>query len=365
MVWIYTVTATIAFLYFIIVMIFIIGWNKINPFVPKGNEQIKTLISVVVACKNEEKHIRQLISCMAQQSNQNFEFILVNDHSSDATKNYIKAAQISFPKIVLIDSIGHGKKKAQREGILQAKGDIIVVTDADCLPSYHWLESIYCYQKKTSCDLIISPVKLSGKESIFSYLQVLEFTSLVGAAAGSAGAGMPILCNGANLAFTKKMWEKCQNDLHDEQQSGDDMFLLESVKRRGGTIRFLKSESAFVTTKQAETLKEFVIQRRRWTSKSSSFRDWQVILTALVVLSICILMLGLFTLSFYQTNYLILFSILFIFKYVIDSLYLINLGKFFQLNHIWLFDVLLSVIYPFYIVLTAFSTFLIKQKKWK
>jgi cellulose synthase/poly-beta-1,6-N-acetylglucosamine synthase-like glycosyltransferase len=363
--WIYIATASVAFLYFIIIMIFIIGWNKINPFVPKGNEKIETLISVVVACKNEEKHIRQLISCMAQQSNQNFEFILVNDHSTDATRNYIKAAQASFPKIVLIDSVGHGKKKAQREGILKAQGEIIVVTDADCLPSYHWLESIYCFQKKNSCDLIISPVKLSGKESIFSYLQVLEFTSLVGAAAGSTGAGMPILCNGANLAFTKKMWEKCQNDLHEEQQSGDDMFLLESVKKRGGTIRFLKSESAFVTTKQAESLKEFIVQRRRWTSKSSSYKDWQIILTALAVLGICILMLGLFTLSFYHTNYLMLFLMLFIFKYIVDSLFLVNLGKFFQLNHIWIFDILLSILYPFYVVLIAISSFLIIPKKWK
>jgi biofilm PGA synthesis N-glycosyltransferase PgaC len=363
--WIYWGIGAIAFFYFVIVCIFIIGWNRISPFVPKGNEQINRLISVVVPCRNEEKHIRQLISCMAQQSNQNFELILVNDHSTDATKNYIKAAQATFPRIVLLDAVGVGKKKALKEGILQAQGELIVLTDADCLPSYHWLESISCFQRKSSSDLIICPVKLSGKESVLSYLQVLEFTSLVGAAAGSAGAGMPILCNGANLAFRKRIWMQCQDDLHEELQSGDDMFLLESIKRRRGTIRFLKSESAFVTTKQAETVKEFIVQRRRWTSKSTSYKDWQVIFTALVVLLMSLTMLGLFTLSFYQTNFLLLFSGLFIFKYVIDSMFLSNLAKFFQLNNIWLFSILLSILYPFYIVFTVLSTLFVKPKRWK
>ena len=268
MVWVLSLTALIAFLYVTLIALFFIGWKRIYAFVPKGNESINMLISVVVPCRNEEKHIRNLIACMAQQSNQNFELILVNDHSVDATRNYIKIAQQTFPKIQVIDAVGHGKKNALKEGIMQANGSLIITTDADCLPSYHWLESIACYQRKNNCDLIICPVKLSGKDSIFSYLQVLEFTSLVASAAGSAGVGMPVLCNGANLAFKKSVWLRLRNELRNDLQSGDDIFLLESVKRSKGKIKFLKSESAFVTTKQAATFSELLRQRRRWSSKT-------------------------------------------------------------------------------------------------
>lgn len=362
--WVFDVTILIGFLYFILISIFFIGWKRIYAFVPKGNESLQSLISVVVPCRNEEAHVRQLIACMAQQSNQNYELILVNDHSVDATRNYIKAAQLSFGKLQLIDAEGYGKKNAIKEGILQCKGNLIVTTDADCLPSYHWLESIACFQRKNNCDLIICPVKLSGKDSFLSYLQVLEFTSLVASAAGASGVGMPILCNGANLVFTKKAWLASQNDLHPEEQSGDDMFLLESIKRKKGKIRFLKSESSFVTTKQAESFSELLRQRRRWSAKSRFYTDWQLIFTALIVLSICSLILLLGALSFYKLIYLYAFLGLFTFKFLLDGIFLSTVKKFFQLNNIWFFSFLLSLFYPFYIVFVAVSSLVFRPKKW-
>lgn len=357
-------TAFVSLLYFALVLTFSMGWKRIYPFVPKGNEVLTSLISVVVACRNEDGHIRQLIACLAQQSNQNFELILVNDHSTDATRKYIKAAQTQYPKILLVDAVGYGKKNALKEGIREAKGNLIVTTDADCLPSYHWLESIASFQRRNNCDMIICPVKLSGKDSVFAYLQVLEFTSLVASAAGAAGAGMPVLCNGANLAFTRKAWLACQEDLHPEEQSGDDIFLLESVKKRGGKIRFLKSESAFVTTAQAENLSELIKQRRRWSAKSRLYTDWQLIFTASTVFVTSLLLVLLAALSFYRINYLYVFVGLFFFKYVVDSVFLSTVSKFFQLNTIWLYSFLLSIFYPFYIVFVAVSSLAFRPKKW-
>lgn len=165
--------------YVVLIFIFYLGWNKIYAFVPKGNEQNSTPISVTVPCKNEAKTIRALIACIAQQSNQNLELIIVDDHSKDNTRKYIQQAQELYSKIVFIQAEGNGKKNALREGIMASTSELIVTTDADCLPSFHWLESIVTYQSRNEADLIICPVKLSGKDSFFSYLQILEFTSLV------------------------------------------------------------------------------------------------------------------------------------------------------------------------------------------
>jgi len=363
--WLFFSAALICILYFALISIFITGWRSIKGFVPKGDELIRTKISVVVACKNEENHVRQLISCLAQQSIQNFELILVNDHSMDATRNYIKGAQISYPKIKLLDATGTGKKNGMKEGILYSSGELIITTDADCIPSYHWVESIACFYEKYKSDLIISPVKLSCDNSLFSNLQVLEFTSLIASGAGSAGAGMPVLCNGANLAFSKKSWLNSQNDLHEDEMSGEDMFLLESIKKRGGTIRFLKSESAFVTTEPSGTLVDFMKQRRRWTSKSSAYTDWQIILTACVILFMNLLLVSLMALSFFYLKALIVCVSIFLFKYVLDTIFLFSVRNFFQLNNIGIYSFLLSFIYPFYIVFIAFSTLVIKPIKWK
>lgn len=359
------IAVVICFLYLIIILTFIIGWKRVFSYEPKGIDTFNTMISIVVACKNEQESILSLIASVAQQSYPNYELIMVNDHSTDATRNFIKTAQITLPNIVLIDAKGFGKKNALREGILRAKSNLIVTTDADCLPSYHWLEAIVTFLNRYPCDLLICPVGLSEKDNLFSRIQALEFSSLVGAAAGSAGAGMPILCNGANLAFEKKMWLKSQKDLHNEEQSGDDIFFLESVKKQGGKIRFLKSEAAFVKTKPPKNIGEFISQRRRWAGKSKIYTDWQIIFTAFIVLSISILSLTLLIMAITDPVYLIVYAAIFVFKYTLDTHFLYLVRRFFQLDRIWAYALALSVIYPFYIVVVAFSSYFFKPRKWK
>jgi len=363
--WIVIGSAVIYGFYLVLVSIFYKGWRQIAVFVPKGDEVIRIKISVIVACRNEKNHIRQLISCLAQQSFQEFELIIINDHSVDATRNYIKSAQETYPKIQLVDAAGFGKKNALIEGINISTGDLIITTDADCLPSYHWLESIACFYDKNPCDLIICPVKFSGKDNLFSNLQSLEFTSLIASGAGAAGAGMPVLCNGANLAFAKKSWKDSRSCLHEEEMSGDDMFLLESIKKRKGVIRFLKSESAFVTTQPSGTLIEFIKQRRRWASKSSAYTDWQIIFTAGIVFLVNLEMVTLLMLSFVYPACFFVFVALFLAKSLLDTFFLNSVKTFFQLNNVWIYSFLLSVIYPFYIVFIAISTLLVKPDKWK
>ena len=363
--WLFLFTALILILYVALLSFFFIGWRRIPVFVVNENEVIITKISVIVACRNEEDHIQQLLSCLAQQSYQDFELIVVNDHSVDATRELILSAQTTFPTIKLLDAVGFGKKNALKEGIYCSTGDLIVTTDADCMPSHLWLETIVSFYGKYPADLIICPVKLSVKDSLFSKLQLLEFSSLIASGAGAAGAGMPIMCNGANLAFTKSCWLVSQNDLHEEELSGDDMFLLESSKKRRGIIRFLKSESAFVMTEPSGTLGEFIKQRRRWTSKSPAYTDWQIILTAFAVLSINIVSLILLLISFFSSTVLIVFLSAFLLKYILDTFFLYSVRSFFQINNIWIYSFILSVLYPFYVVYVAFSTFLFKPGTWK
>lgn len=355
----------VCILYFFMILSFIGGWKQIPSYEPKGIDDLDFPVSVVIPCKNEQENIVKLITCLAQQSYQNFELIVVNDHSTDGTRNYVKAAQTNYQNIKIIDAKGFGKKNALKEGITKASSDLIITIDADCMPSYHWVEAIASFYKRFRCDLIICPVGLSDKDTLFSRIQALEFSSLVGTAAGSAGAGRPILCNGANLAFTKEIWLKSQKDLHTEVQSGDDIFLLESVKKARAKIRFMKSEAAFVKTKPPQSLREFINQRRRWAGKSKLYTDWQMIYTAFIVLAICSLSLVFLAMSVHKWQYIIGFAAIFIFKYSLDTRFLYYVRRFFQLDRIWAYSLLLSLLYPFYVVFIGFSSYFLKPNKWK
>jgi cellulose synthase/poly-beta-1,6-N-acetylglucosamine synthase-like glycosyltransferase len=341
------------------------GWQKIDQFEPVENKNINTFVSVIVPCRNEESNLQELFSVLAQQSHQYFELIVVNDHSTDATQSLIRELKSSFPKVKLINAIGYGKKNAIKEGIYASKADLIITLDADAVPTVRWLDAIVKFQVKFPCDLIICPVKMEKTHNFWLRLQAIEFISLIASGAGAAGNNMPVLCNGANLAFTRRTWNISQTDLHEEELSGDDIFLLESVKKHHGVIRFLKSEAALVTTRPATTLHDFLHQRRRWASKSSSYTDKQLIAVTLIVFLTVLAELILFGQSFFDGKYGTVLGIFFILKFSIDISFLYQVRKFFHLKNIFIESMVLSLIYPFYAVFVGISGFLFKPSNWK
>jgi len=132
-------------------------------------------------------------------------------------------------------------------------------------------------------------VRLSPATGWFGAFQSLEFASLIAAAAGSAGAKVPLLANGANLAFEKEAFMQVGGFSGNSNfPSGDDIFLLQSVKKQFGasSVKFIKSKAALVTTPPQESLKGFLNQRLRWVSKNKGYRDgWVLFSGALVYLA--------------------------------------------------------------------------------
>jgi len=354
-------------LYVLLILIFTVGWIRIPEFHPTDFfDSPLPDVSVVIACRNEEKNLNKLLDALHNQTFKNFELIIVNDHSTDATSGILESAKALFPEIQIVDSTGYGKKEAIKEGILHAKSGFIITTDADCFPVPTWIETICRYQLQHSADLIICPVRIWPVKTLFERLQQIEFATLVGTGAGAAGVGMPIMCNAANLAYTKKAWYDSQTELHEEEISGDDMFLLLSIKRRRGVIRYLPSEKAMVNTLGSGTIHLFIQQRARWTSKSPAYSDWQLILTAVLVLltsfSLVFLLIG----SFFSVIYSISLAISFSLKLIIDGVFISRIRKSLNPDFSLPAFLLMSVIYPFYIVTIVIYTLLKKNSlKWK
>jgi len=372
-----TAAAILTALYLILIRIFRKGWDKTFLFrLKKSEKEYFSRISIVAACKNEEKNLPDLINALKAQTYQDFELILINDHSTDRTEEIMQQSLGFFQNAVYINSQGKGKKSALAEGIERASGDLIITTDADCTPKKTWVETIAGFQAKYSADLIVCPVRLSDEKGlekpkeIFARLQQIEFASLIASAAGAVGAQMPIMCNGANLAFTKKAWLESRADLKPEEPSGDDIFLLQSIKKRGGNICFLRSEKAFVETKPSENLRTFIRQRRRWAGKSTAYTDWQAIAAACVVFGVCLAQLMLLAFAFTNELYLYFFLLFFALKFWADAKFLHSVSGFFSLTwkaegkSVFFYSLCLSVVYPFYVVFTALSSVFFKSKKW-
>lgn len=351
MIWI-IISIFIAFIYVFCIFGAYLGWQKTSNYHP--NKQVKqSLVSVLVAFRNEEKNLSHLLRCLSLQTYANVEFILVNDHSTDEFSAFFSDSNPNLFRC--INAKGFGKKNAIREGIEQAKGKLIVCTDADCLPSAKWIETIHSFWQENHSDIVICPVKLVHNNSLFQQLQSLEFISLIASGIGFAGIKMPIMCNGANIAFTKKQWLKSKNDLQENKASGDDMFLLLSAKRQKAKIDVLKSENALIETSAQKSFKDFFNQRKRWASKNTSYNDWQVNTVSAIVFFTCFILLTSATISLFSPLFLYPTTILFLSKLFADTFFLSRVIPFFKEKSLLRYIPLLSLLYPFYIVTTAIS----------
>lgn len=354
--------------YLSLIVVFIRGWNKTLFFdaetTPTQQESAQDKPSVVICCRNEAHHLPALIDALKSQSCKSYELIWVNDHSTDQTQEVLEKSLIHFTDAKIIQSPVPGKKQAQRAGILAAKGDFIITTDADCVPASTWIETMVDFQSQQQADLIIAPVKFYRGKSLFTRIQQLEFATLVGSGMGAAGAGMPVFCNAANMAFTKQAWLDSAGDLHEEVLSGDDVFLLHSIKKRKGKVAVLKSMQAMVVTGYQKTLKSFCRQRLRWASKTPEYKDVDTIVIGLIVAAINLLLPVLAIIAVYNLQIWLLFGVVFLLKLLIDRLFLMTIRPFFQLKITVLHVLLLSLLYPVYVVgVGVFSVFQ-NRRKW-
>jgi glycosyltransferase involved in cell wall biosynthesis len=100
-------------------------------------------VSVVIPAFNEEKYIFKTLSAIVSQSYKNYEVIIVNNNSTDATDKLIDYFIKKTPTSVSINYITEyrqGTNYARETGRRAATGEIIALLDADCIPNFYWIE---------------------------------------------------------------------------------------------------------------------------------------------------------------------------------------------------------------------------------
>jgi cellulose synthase/poly-beta-1,6-N-acetylglucosamine synthase-like glycosyltransferase len=247
-----------------------------EPSEPRDDDGL--MVTVLVPIRNEAQVLPQCLASLSAQdySREHLEILLVDDHSDDGSAAVMKnvaAGDTSVRMLTLPDGKA-GKKDALSLGVAEARGEVIVTTDADCRHDPGWLRSLL-HPFHGGADVVAAPVVFDDRQGMFARLQALEFLGLMGVGAGFFGIGFPRLCNGANFAYRRRLFEETggyegNRDIH----SGDDEFLLYNiVYRHGGRAEFVTDAAAIVRTVSAPTLRLFLRQRIRWASKARHHED--------------------------------------------------------------------------------------------
>ncbi len=355
-------------IYFGFLLTCIVGWRQ---FVSQNKSAVGTtneFASVVVAVRNEEDSINGLLDSLKSQDFQynNFEIILVDDHSTDhtvqKTHNWIK----ENPRIQCnyTSSQEHGKKQALTTGIKKAKGNIILATDADCILPSDWISRmVMSFSTETS--MVIGLVKIQQDNSFFSRLQSLEFSSLMGSGVALLSLGFPVMSNGASLAFRKASFVSVngyEGNLH--IPSGDDEFLMRKLSKKfPGSVKPLNFSSDVVATRAHTSAKALVNQRLRWAGK------WKVN-DSMVARGLAFFIL-MFQLTVIITFSFLIFSkysmeagILLGIKFLLEGYFLFTVNKNTAQQFSWTAFLFLQVMYPFYVVIVGILSQLLDYE-WK
>jgi len=263
-------------------------WENTREFIPPQTDA-HTGLSVVVAFRNEMSDLESLLISLQKQAFPKalYEVILVDDHSDDGSDKLAIHYCETNRNFRYISGSGRtpGKKPALRAGILSARHEIIVTTDADAVAGPEWLSAISnIFGEKQPPDMVVGLVAAKTGNTLIERFAETEFLSLIASGAGAVASGHPIYCNGANLAFRKSLFLSDNDPLNESTISGDDTFMLHAAKRSGKRIVLLKSVNSVITVKGPVTLSEFFNQRIRWISKSRHYTDRDIILSALIVL---------------------------------------------------------------------------------
>ena len=328
-------------------------------------------VSVLIAARNEGKNIEKLLQSLYNQTfdKENFEVIIVDDHSDDDTFGISESFKVSHPEmsLKLLKATGSGKKQAISQALHAADNEVVIVTDADCELPAKWIEKMLAFYIAKDLKMLLGPVLLSPADTLFEKLQVLEHMSLIASTAGSAAIGMPVMCNGANMMYDRKSALNVEKDRTDMKlASGDDMFLMEQFIARFGSkaIGFFLNREVIVKTATMPNLKAFFRQRTRWTSKTKAYTNWKIIATALTVFLFNLSIVFFFVAGFFMPVFWAFYVLYVIMKTLIDYPIIRRISAFMKQKKLKFWTLPLEFIYPLYVVFTAFAG-MFGNIKWK
>lgn len=323
--------------------------------------------SVVIAARNEKDNIGACLhSVLAREP---LEVIVVDDHSTDGTAEFVEAA---FPQVRLIrlsehitpgEAVFSHKKKALETGIAHAKGDWIFCTDADCVlksevRSAQSTVNSQLRAPKSDFGLVClcGPVLLASPHGFLQHFEALDVLNLAGVSGAGMALGWHHLGNGANLLFEKKAFEAVGGYAsHAGRTSGDDVFLIQELAARyPGGVAWVHDPEAVVYTGGAPSWRSYFRQRLRWGSKNAALPEWRLkavlVMVVLVNAALCA-PLG------WE------WGVFWLVKIGVDYVWLRRLGRYYGVSLRWFLPAALA--YPFVLTASVLMGLVFKKVAWK
>jgi len=343
-------------------IIFLIGISNTKSERKGSNEPL----SIIVAARNEANNLKSLLPALYKQNHPDFEIIVVNDQSYDETYDLLKAEseQNSNLKVVTVENTPehvNSKKYALTLGIKAAKNDLLLLTDADCIPeSEDWATTMAARAGKKQFVLGFSDyIKKPGLlnyfirfETIFSGIQYLSLAAI----------GKPYMGVGRNLAYRKSLFlnNKGFNGYMHVVGGDDDLFVNKHANK--SNISLATGADTIVYSHPKETWKSYLKQKLRHLSVGKHYKVTDKIILGIFSLSYILSWLLLPILLFYNELYIVISSFL-IRSLLLYLTFILSTKKLNVTFNVWGL-IFLELIYVFYYSCTGLAALFSKRVTW-
>lgn len=235
-------------------------------------------ISVIVCAKNEEDNVLNFIPLLAEQNYPDYEIVLIDDASSDATLDIFEGFEKQYSNIRLVkvqnnEAFWGNKKYALILGIKAAKKEYLLFTDADCYPtSKDWITAMssqFTMQKT----IVLGYGKYEKIPNSFLN-KIIRYETLLTAVQYFSWAkiGHPYMGVGRNLAYKKDEFFNVNGFIeHMQVRSGDDdLFINQAANGKNTTIAY--ATESFTLSKPKTSYTDWLIQKRRHVATAQYYK---------------------------------------------------------------------------------------------
>lgn len=226
-------------------------------------------VTVMVCAHNEGKNLKTLIPKIFEQDYPAFDLMIVNDRSTDSTKRLLSKMMAIYPRLRSVtikytpDHVT-AKKYALTLGIKVSKNDVILLTDADCIPeSDQWIRKMTAPVRNGNKTFALGYSSYERKPSFLNSWIQFE-TLLTGLFYISFSLWKkPFMGIGRNLCYRKSFFMKVKafKGLWHIEGGDDDLFVNQFATGKNTAI--VVDPEANTLSIPKETKKEYFIQKKR------------------------------------------------------------------------------------------------------
>lgn len=326
-------------------------------------------VSVIICARDEAANlVKNLPGALVQKYKTTHEVIVVNDNSLDESKYILEEYQREFKQLQLVELKQEarfipGKKFPLSVGIKTAKHEIVLLTDADCVPvSEFWIEKMQD-GFNDGIEIVLGYGPFQKKKGFFNKMVRWETFHTALQYLSYAKSGIAYMGVGRNLSYKKSVFFRHKGfSAHNHVPGGDDDLFINKAATKKNTAIVIDKDS-FTSSEPSNSWKQWIRQKKRHYTTSKYYKPLHKFLLGLYAFSL-FLFYPLFILSIFIFSWkltLIAFAIRFLVQtFVIfkttNKLDEKDLFPWFVFLDLWMF---------FYYLFFATSIFKKPAKKWK